>query len=177
MLGRYDNFPTSIHGTARFTYQISTQQLQRAMLHAFYQLNQQICDLKNVTRASPANCQANFELGIAEEVTFNFIDNEEYERLQTCLKQNANVFRILDFFCATRYHIMCADGKRKPLKFDYNLLRFSFYRRIMEIFIVHERGIQRIPLEDLITFLAQQINKGLKQKGLRTLATKALRTL
>jgi len=177
LLGRYDNFPTTIHHIARFTYQISTQQLQQAMLHVFHQLNQQTDDLKNVTRASPANCKVDFEFGIADEVTFNFIDKEEYDRIQTSLKQNTNAFRILDFFCATRYHVTDAEGKRKPLKFDCNLLRFSFSRRVMEIFLVHERGIQHIPLEDLVTFLIRQINKELKQRSLKILTTKTLRTL
>ena len=177
LLGRYDNFPARVHDAARFTYQIPTQRLQQAVLQALYQLNQQAHDLKNVTRASPASCQVNFELGIADGVTFNFLDREEHDRIQMSLKQDEYAFRILDFFCAARYHILSADGKRKPLKFDYNLLRFSFYRRNMELFIVHERGIQRIPLEDLITFLTQQINKELKQKGLKTLTAKTLGTL
>lgn len=177
MQGRYDNFPTNIHGIAKFTHQISTQQLQQAMLEAFYKLNHQTFDLKNVTRASPPNCQVNFEFGIAEEITFNFIDREERDRIQTSLKQNGNAFRILDFFCAMCYHIIGVNGKFKPLKFDHNLLRFSFYRRTMELLIVHEHGIQRTPLEDVVTFLIHQINDALKQKSLKTLTTVTLRTL
>jgi hypothetical protein len=173
LLGRYDNFPTTIHRTARFTYQISTSQLQQVILHVFHQLNQQTGDLKNVTRASPANCKVGFEFGVAEEVVFNFLDREEYDRIQTHIKQNTNRFKILDFFCATRYHVIDAEGKRKPLKFDCNLIRFSFSRRVMELFIVHERGIQHIPLEDLVTFLIRQINKELKQRGMKTLTIKS----
>jgi len=129
-----------------------------------------------LTRASPSNCQVNFELGIAEEDTFNFIDKEELKRLQKSLEEGETL-RILDFFCATRYHITTQNGKTKPLKFDYTLLRYTFQRRTMEVFVVHERGTQRIPLEDLVTFLTNCINRELVQRGLKTLTVKHVRTL
>jgi len=174
LLGRYDNFPASIHGTARFTYQISTQQLQQAMLHAFYQLNQQKNDLKSVTRASPANCSVGFEFGVADADTFNFLDEEELKKIEDALKQQA--LRILDVFCAARYIIETA-GKSKSLKFDYNMLRFAYQRKNMELFIYHERGIQRIPLEDLAIFLKNQINQELADRKQKTLTLKHLHTL
>ena len=124
-----------------------------------------------MTKASPPNCQVNFELGIAEEDTFNFIDKEELDRLEKSLEEGETL-RILDFFCATRYHTITQNGKTKPLKFDYALLRFTFQRRTMELFVAHERGTQRIPLEDLVTFLINRINRELK-----TLTVKHMRTL
>jgi len=85
--------------------------------------------------------------------------------------------RILDFFCATRYHTTTPNGETKPLKFDYALLRFTFQRRTMELFIVHERGTQRIPLEDLVIFLTNRINKELTVKGFKALTVRHMRTL
>jgi hypothetical protein len=129
-----------------------------------------------LTKASPPNCQVNFELGIAEEDTFNFIDKEELDRLERSLEEGETP-RILDFFCATRYHTTTQTGKTKPLKFDYVLLRFTFQRRTTELFIVHERGTQRIPLEDLVTFIINRINEELIQKELKPLILKHMRTL
>jgi len=129
-----------------------------------------------LTRASPPNCQANFELGIAEEDAFNFLDKEELVRLEKSLEEG-QLMRILDFFCATRYHTTTSNGETKPLKFDYALLRFTFQRRTMELFIVHERGTQRIPLEDLVIFLTNRINKELTVKGLKALTVRHMRTL
>jgi len=150
--------------------------LQKLILDAFYQLNLETHDLKALTRASPSNCQVNFELGIAEEDTFNFLDKEELHRLQKSLEEGETP-RILDFFCATRYHTTTQNGKTKPLRFDYALLRFTFQRRTMEMFVVHERGTQRIPLEDLVTFLINCINTELIKKGLKTLTVRRVRTL
>jgi hypothetical protein len=57
------------------------------------------------------------------------------------------------------------------------LLRFAFQRRTMELFIVHERGTQRIPLEDLAIFLTNRMNNELKERELKTLTLKHMHTL
>jgi hypothetical protein len=147
-------------------------------VHVVYQLNQETHDLKTLTKSSPANCELNFEFGIAEHDVFNFLDKEELDRLRKSLEEKiSEPLRILDFFCATRYHTVSHDGKRKPLKFDYALLRFAFYRRTMELFIAHERGTQRIPHEDLAMFLTNRINNELKHTGLKSLTLKHMHAL
>ena len=152
--------------------------MQKTILHTIYQLNQETLDLKTLTKSSPANCELNFEFGIAEQDAFNFLDKEESERFFKSLEDELKEqLRVLDFFCATRYHTITPDGKRKPLKFDYALLRFAFQRRTMELFIVHERGTQRIPLEDLAIFLTNRIKNELKQRELKTLTLKHMHAL
>ncbi len=177
MLGAYSDFPTKIHGIARYSYQTSTQQLQNTIVHTLYQLNQKTIELRKLTISSPSNCALNFEFGIAEHYAFNFLDKEELEKFQKSQNQSVEPMRLLDFFCALRYCTMTDEGRRRSLKFDYILLRFVFQMRAMEIFIVHERGPQRVPLEDLVTFLTNRINNGLKQNGLKTLALKYLHAL
>ncbi len=140
-----------------------------------HRLSKQTIEMKTLTRASPANCTVSFEFGVADADTFNFLDEEELKRIENTLKQQA--LPIFDVFCAARYQIPQADGKRKSLKFDYNMIRFSFYRRSMELFVYHERGIQRIPLEDLVLFLKNQINTELADKQQKTLTQKHLHTL
>jgi len=105
----------------------------------------------------------NFEFGVAEENAFNFLDKEELDRLHKSLDETKEPLRMLDFFCATRYHTTTQNGKRKALKFDYVLLRFIFHRRTMQLFLVHERGTQRIPLEDFASFLTNRINRELSK--------------
>lgn len=178
LLGYYSNFPTRIHGIVRYTYQTPTKQLQETILHALHQLNKETHDLSTLTRSSPANCTLNLEFGIAEQNAFNFLDKEELDRFQRSIeKESTEAPRTLDFFCAARYHTTTQNRKRRPLKFDYTLLRFTFYRRTMELFISHERGAQRIPLEDLVTFLTNRINKELTQRQKKTLTLSYLRTL
>lgn len=175
LLGRYDNFPTNIHGIARFTCPTSTRILQKTITRTLRTLNKQTIELKKLTKASPTNCIVNFEFGVADADTFSFLDEEELKKIEKALEKQA--FPILDVFCAARYHILEASEKRKSLKFDYNMLRFTFYGKDMELFVYHERGIQRIPAEDLILFLENQINQQLIEKHQEKLTLKHIHAL
>ncbi len=177
MLGCYFNFPTKIHGVTRYTYHTSTQQLQRNIVKALRQLNQETLDLAALTKASPANCQLNFEFGIADQFAFNFLDDEELERFLRMHDDSQGETQVLDFLCAARYSRVTDEGKRIPLRFDYTLLRFVFYERNMETFIAHERGSRRIPLEDLIVFLTDRIGTELKRNGQKPLKLEHLHVL
>jgi len=116
-----------------------------------------------------------FELGIAEESAFNFLDKEELQRV--CRHVEGRALSTIDVFCAIRYHTINESGKRTPLKFDYHLLRFTFYKKNIELLVSHERGTQRIPLEDLVTFLTNNVNEELATRRQRQLTLKHLRTL
>jgi len=143
-------------------YPSSTQKLQEAIIQAFHALNNQTLDMKTITKASPTNCCLNLEFGVANADTFNFLDREELKKLENALKQQA--FSILDFFLAARYHVTEPAGKRRSLKFDYHMLRMLFYEKNLELLVYHERGTQRIQLEDLVLFLKNQIDKQLSEK-------------
>ncbi|MFB0567701.1 MAG: hypothetical protein ACETVM_03865 [Candidatus Bathyarchaeia archaeon] len=175
MLGRYENFPQVIHGIARFTFPTSTQQLQQAILEVVHQLNHKACSMKDFTPFLTSNCQVSFEFGIAEDMAFNYLDKEELGRFQKQIETKPP--RIIDIFLVVRYHTINAKGKRTPLKFDYNMLRFTFSRKTMQLLVSHERGNQRIALEDVITFLTNKINEKLKRKTQKALVLKYLRTL
>jgi len=175
LLGRYDNFPVNIHGVARFSCPSSTPTLQSAIVQVLHTLNKQTIDMKTLTNASPANCVVNLEFGVAEADTFNFLDEEELKKIESALRQQA--LPVLDVYCVARYHVAEADGKRKSLKFDYSMLRFAFYRKDIELFVYHERGIQRLPLEDLVLFLKNKIDQELIDKQQSSLTLKHLHTL
>jgi len=127
--------------------------------------------MQTVTNTSPANCTVNFEFGVADSDTFNYLDDEELKKIQKTLKQQ-QALPVLDVYCVARYHLTEADGRRRPLKFDYGMLRFAFGKRTMELFIYHERGTQRIPLEDLAHFIRKQANEQLTERKQQTLALK-----
>jgi len=141
----------------------------------FHELNNQNLKQENVSTPSKPTCQVSFEFGIAEENAFNYLDKEELQRTRKNIEGKA--LHTLDVFCAIRYHTINQDGKRKPLKFDYHLLRFTFYNKDIELQISHERGTQRIPLEDLVTFLTNRTNKELATRQQRQLVLKHLHTL
>ena len=176
MLGQYEKFPQIVHGIGNFTYKIPAEVLQQIILQIFHRLNRESYELSDITHLpSSSQCEVGFEVGIAEDVSFNFLDDEELERSQRNVQKHALPF--LDFFCVVRYHIVKTGGKRVPLKFDYYFLRLIFHQRDLELRIVHERGTQHIHLEDFIDFVMKQTNNELTKRKLETLNKRYLRTL
>ena len=167
MLGHYENFPENIHGIALFQYQDSTKSLQQAILCVFHRLNHETFDLGTVTPYLKQKCRVGFEFGVADGFDFNFLDQNE---LDQCLKSIAEKeLKTLDFFFVVRYHIIREKSKRVPLKFDYHVLRFTFQESGLELRIRHERGTQRVPLDDLTDFMVKQINVELSRRQLTAL--------
>jgi hypothetical protein len=167
LLGRYENFPENVHGVALFEYQDSAKEVQKAILCTFHCLNQATFDLGAVTPYLKQNCEVGFEFGVADGFDFNFLDQKELDR---CLKSvDETEVETLDFFFAVCYHLVRDGGKRVPLRFDYHVLRFLFQEGGLELRIRHERGTQRVPLDDLTDFLVKQINIELSQRQLTPL--------
>jgi len=174
VLGHYENFPEAIHGVAQFTHRLSVRKLQQAILHVFHRLNQETRNLDAIAPFSSLKCEVSFEFGVAEGDVFNYLDKEELDRLQGDIVKSA--LPILDLLCVFKYHII-KEGKRVPLRFDYHLLRLMFQRRSVQLQIFHERGTQRVSLEDLITFITNCVEDELSQRHLKPLSLKYSRTL
>lgn len=174
MLGHYENFPETIHGVARFAHRLSARKFQQVILQTFHRLNQEPYPLNVITPFFSLKCDVSFEFGVADGIEFNYLDKEEMDKFQKRIVKRA--LPLLDFLCVVRYHVV-KEGKLVPLKFDYHLLRLTFHRNNVQLEIFHERGIQRVSLEDLITFIAKQIKNELFQRRLKPLTLKYLRTL
>jgi hypothetical protein len=175
LLGRYKNFPETVHGVTRFETQDPTKEIQKAILRTFNRLNKEPFSLGTVTPYLKQNCEVGFEFGVAEGAGFNFLDNKE---LELCLKSvDETEMDVLDFFFAVRYHSVRDGGKRVPLKFDYCVLRFAFHEGGLELWICHKKGPQRVPLDDLTDFLVKQINVELSQRQLTPLFVGAFKKI
>jgi len=167
LLGRYENFPENVHSIALVNYQAPKKSLQQAILSTFHRLNGETFDLGAVTPYLKQNCEVGFEFGVADGFDFDFLDQNE---LDQCLKSVGETeVEALDFFFVIRYHLIKKDGKKVPLRFDYHVLRFTFQESGLEMRIRHERGTQRVPLDDLTDFLVKQINAELSRKQLTPL--------
>ncbi|MGD2066100.1 MAG: hypothetical protein PVI43_02890 [Candidatus Bathyarchaeota archaeon] len=130
-------------------------------------MNDKICDLGTLTPYITQKCEVGFEFGVAEGFDFNFLDQKELDR---CLKfVDENELQMLDFLVVVRYHSVKEDGKRVPLRFDYHVVRFVFQGKRLEMRIRHERGSQRITVDDLTSFITKMINTELSQTGLTPL--------
>ncbi len=174
LLAQYLNFPETVHGVARFAYRSSIRKVEQAIFYALHQLNGKTYSLNDITPFPSSKCEVGFEFGVAEDVTFNYLGSEELEKFQKAISQKA--LPMLDFFCVIRYHVV-REEKRIPLKFDYNFLRFIFYENEMELRVSHERGTQRISIDELITFTTKRINEELSRKQLKPLDLKYSRAL
>jgi hypothetical protein len=167
LLGRYENFPENVHGVAHLEHQNSAKEAQKAIICTFHRLNQETFDLSVLNPYLKQKCEVGFEFGVADGACFNFLNPKELAR---CLKSvDETEMECLDFFFAVRYHRVRDGGERLPLKFDYCVLRFSFKEGGLELRIRHERGTQRVPLDELTEFLVKQMNVELSQRRLTPL--------
>ncbi len=176
MLGRYENFPETIHGAASFTYKAPAKTVQRAILSTLLNLSRKKCSLQEIAHSSPKHCEVDFEFGVGEGTTFTFLDEKEQGRLGSEVERKTLTF--LDFLCVLQYHVVDGVGKRSPLKFDYYFLRFEFISKsFMEFLISHERGPRRVHVEDLMDFLTAHVKRELAEQHAVSLQLENKRTV
>ena len=156
MLGFYENFPLNIHRIEAFHTSLSTKRLQRRLIQVLHDLNSRTFSFEEVACPTVPKCTIIFEAGLAEAKTFNYIDEEETQKVLSALRKAP--FKTMDFFCAIRYYKGTAENKA-PLKFDYYLIRLVFGKNSVKIQVFHERGPRYISPEDIIIFLANETNK------------------
>jgi hypothetical protein len=164
MLGFYENFPQNIHRKENFTLSLSSKQLQQRIIQVLHEINRKTFSFEEITHPTVPECAVIFEVGIADEKNFNYIDDEEKKRVLNALKKETP--RVTDFFCAVRYYKGRTE-KKTPLKFDYYMMRTVFGKNAMEMRVYHERGPRYISPEDIIMFIVNKINEATKRKVLK----------
>ena len=167
MLGFYENFPLNIHRTELFSTFLSSSNLQHKLVQVLQDINRREFSFEEVTCPTVPECTIIFEAGIAEARTFNYIDEEEIQKVFTALKKAP--FQTMDFFCAVRYYKGAQENKM-PLKFDYYMIRILFGKNSLEIQVFHERGPRYISPGDIIAFLVNEVNKTSTQRTLKRAA-------
>jgi hypothetical protein len=158
MIALYDHFPEqSIHEKENFTFALSNKKLQQKLMQVLKNVNCRAFTFEDIGNPTIPGCTVIFEVGIADSNSFTFIDEDEAKRVLTVLRNEA--FRVMDFFCAIRYYKDYTSSK-KPLRFDYYMLRFVFAEKSwLEIQVFHERGPRYISPKDLTAFLLKKINE------------------
>lgn len=168
MLGLYENFPEEIHKKTLFATSLSNKRLQQALTRILHKLNNESFDLEEVCDVSIPHCTTIFEFGIAENLVFNYLDQWEEKRVLKVIRKRS--FSVVDFFCAIRYYRM-RNNRRRPLKFDYYMLRLLFSNKTsMEIRVFHERGPRHVSPEDLVRFLVSKLNETFPRKKLKPIS-------
>ena len=145
-----------------FNSSVPSRQIQQKLIQALYEVNKKEFSFEEAANPTIPGCRVIFEFGLADAESFNFIDGEEVEKALSLL---ANEPRdVLDFFCAVRYYRGEGENKR-PLKFDYYLVRTVYNRNIFEIQIYHKRGLRYVSPEDLTLFIVKEVNQASKGKA------------
>ncbi len=177
MLGRYANFPTIIHGRALLSHQISLPRLQQLLIASLQSMNgrKESCEISVSDHPGVYAGERSFEIGVAEDVYFNFLDNVEAKRLNEHISSGENLSP-LDFLVIVSYHYV-REGKKIALKFDRHILRFIFYDNKLELDLFHEKGIRRTPLDDLLKYIIDNISQEIKKSHLALPKIEQLRTL
>jgi hypothetical protein len=164
MLGLYENFPNTVHKTAFFTTSTSNKRIQQALTQTFQKTNNENFNLEEITNPSVPQCTVILEFGIAEANNFNYLNNEETEKvLKTIQKKPLSV---MDFFCALRYY-KTQNEKKTSLRFDYYMIRFIFNKDSMQIQIFHERGPRYVSPEDIANFVVNKVSESFSKKILK----------
>lgn len=166
MFGTYENFPLNIHKKAYFTFSISARTVQKALIKTMKELNGKTFKLEEFLTPSIPNTISTFEFGIAEEASFNYLDEEETQKALKIIHRKT--LPVIDFFCAIRYYKIQKSQKR-PLKFDYYMIRFLFRKKTIEVRVFHERGPRHTSPEDLINFVISKINELFGKRRLKPL--------
>jgi hypothetical protein len=164
MLGFYENFPVNIHRIEAFVTPLSNKRLQRRLIQVVHNINRRTFSFEEVACPTVPECTIIFEAGLAEAKSFNYVDEEEKQKVLSALRKTP--FQTMDFFCAVRYYKGTAEDKT-PLKFDYYMMRLIFGKNNLEIQVFHERGPRYISPEDIITFLVNEVNKTSSRRTLK----------
>lgn len=165
MYGTYENFPEIYHSISRFSHRTSAKKLQRVIIQSLCKLNRKK-DGPKLPEFTKYSIEIELELGVADGLTFNYIDREISRDYQKRVRRKA--LPTLDFLCIVRYYA-ATKKTRRPLRFDYHMLRFSFNEEEVELRVYHERGTRRLSIEDLVNFLIGEINQELTRRKLSPL--------
>jgi len=155
MEGTYAHFPDTYHCVALFLYKASRRKFQKSLIGLFYEMNMGE-ESFNIQSITSHGIKIAFDIGIADELTFNFIDDEERNKWLSILDKRE--FEILDFLLIARYYVS-RGGRDRPLRFDYYMLRFLFGHKGVELRIYHEKGTRRLSIEDLVDLLYKGLSR------------------
>jgi len=159
LFGCYENFPKLIHCEIRFRTKYSRRTVQKLLLQALHKLNKTeffFEEVAELARLHKATCKINFDFGIADSLSFTYLNEQELAKAQKIIRKNP--LSIMDFFCVIRYYKITEKEKPRPLRFDYYLLRFVFDEKNVRVLAYHERGTRRISPKELLEFLLARIN-------------------
>jgi hypothetical protein len=175
-LGIFTNFPTIVHGTGEAFHKDPLHKVQRATILALKELNnyRERYPLSVSGQSGTYIGTLGFEIGIADDLFFNYLDDETVQKLCKPLHPRRK-YHLLDFLIIVTYHYT-QQKKRIALNFDHFHLRLLFDKRRVEGRLFHNKGTRRISLDEVLNRVFNQISKNMMQSSLGTLTVKRIKT-
>lgn len=176
-IGEFANFSSIIHGSVVATCDSNPRTVQLAVIQA-------LCGLNGSSRAYPISVsgrvgtfdgRVGFEIGVAEGIYFDYLDDETTKRLQEYLTQG-KLYPVLDFLIVVTYSYR-RGRKEVHLNFDHHQLRFIFYDKGLEMRLFHSKGIRRMPIDELFGRILDAINREMRRDSAEPLIIEKMRTL
>jgi len=176
-LGIFTNFPTIVHGIGEAFYNNQLYKIQQATITALKELNnyRESYPLSILGKSGIYIGTLGFEIGVADDIFFNYLDDETVQRLCKVLNPRRN-YRLLDFLIIVTYHYT-QQKKRIALNFDHFHLRLIFNKRRMEARLFHNKGIRRMPIDEMLNRIFDQIRKSMMRSSLGSLTVRRMKTL
>lgn len=175
--GRYYDFPPIIHGTTKIIHKTSIKKLQRIIAKTLFSINKTklMRDLSVTGQAGMYNREIGFEVGIANGLYFDYLDDKIFSNLLQYIESSTTLF-VFDVLIIVSYHYFKGE-KRIPLNFDHNLIRFIFRSRELNLYLYNSRGIRRMPLDEFLNYILKEIREKMKQNHLKTFKVEYFTTL
>lgn len=175
--GRFADFPSIIHGIAKIAHKTSIQRLKRTVVEVLRDLNEYRMP-QTLSAASQSGVHAGeaaFEVGVADGLYFDYLDEETFAKLVKSLNSK-KVPPILDVLIIVSYYYT-KNGKRVHLNSDHHLLRFIFKDEELSLYLFHMKGIRRIPLDEFLNHVLDRIREKMGEKYAKTFKIEYFRTL
>ena len=176
-LGIFTNFPTIVHGIGEAVHNDPLYKIQQATIMGLKELNnyREPYPLSISGKSGTYMGTLGFEVGIADDIYFNYLDDETVQKLYKLLNPKRN-YHLLDFLIIVTYHYT-QQKKSIALNFDYFHFRLIFNKRRIECRVFHNKGIRRMPINELINRIFDRIRKSMIQSSLGILTVRRTKTL
>jgi hypothetical protein len=156
-LGAVYKFPTVLHARASFSFDISIDSLQKALVQALSSLRETPIS-REITVANLGGYfqgKVAFKIGIGNGEGFDLLDSNEIERVLNRI-ENRGPFDSLDVVLHLNYGV--EDGRIHKVHEDQYVTRLVFRPGRVELLVHHLKGIRRIDPHDLVNLLLNQLN-------------------
>ena len=176
-LGIFRNFPTIVHGIGEAFHNGQIYKIQQATIMGLKELNnyREPYPLSISGKSGTYIGTLGFEVGVADDIYFNYLDDETVQRLYNLLNPRRN-YNILDFLIIVTYHY--TQQKRSiALNFDHFHFRLVFNKRRIECRVFHHKGIRRMSIDELLNRIFNGIRKNMTQSSLSILTVRRMKTL